>query len=92
MYNFPEPHTYNNPESCNQWNALAYQCDLNDTISSVKNTSTYRSLRVYNNANYSGGYQTLYIGQRDSQVTYNDQISSECWNYNATVSACKFSN
>lgn len=91
LYSFPEPHTYNNPEVCNQTFALTAQCNENDTISSAENTSSTRKVRLYNNASYSGGFQTLGVGTTVGQVTYNDQTSSFCWNDgSAGVSACRF--
>lgn len=88
---YPSPHTYNNPDVCNNTHALYFACNENDTISSVKNTSSTRKLRFYNNASYSGGFQTISVLGNDNQVTYNDQISSFCWNDGtAGVSACSF--
>lgn len=85
------PHTYNNPDVCNNVYAFYPPCNENDTISSVKNTSSTRKLRFYNNASYSGGFQTVGLLTNVSQVAYNDQISSFCWNDgSAGVSACSF--
>lgn len=85
------PHTYNNPDVCNNVYAFYPPCNENDTISSVKNTSSGRKVRLYNNASYSGGFQTVGTLTNVSQVSYNDQISSFCWNDgSAGVSACSF--
>lgn len=83
MSGWPAIHTYNVPDVCNSPLALTYPlvtwCQLNDTISSVKNLSYSRDLRIYTNANYTGSSQ--FIGTRTfvSQVTYNDQTSSLKW-------------
>lgn len=37
MHNWPSPHTYNNPDVCNNTMAGLSACNLNDTISAVKN-------------------------------------------------------
>lgn len=88
---YASPHTYNNPDVCNNVYAFYPPCNENDTISSVKNTSSSRKLRLYNNASYSGGFQTIWTLSSDNLVTYNDQISSFCWNDgSAGVSACSF--
>lgn len=85
------PHTYNNPDVCNNTHSFYYACNENDTISSVKNTSSTRYVRFYNNGSYSGGFQTIFPLTSSPQVTYNDQISSFCWNDGtAGVSACSF--
>lgn len=78
--NYPSPHTYNNPDICNTnafW-AAQHICNENDTISSVKNRKSI-SLRLYNDAFYSGSYQTMSSLTSLSQVRNNDQISSFCW-------------
>jgi hypothetical protein len=85
------PHTYNNPDVCNNVYAFYGPCNENDTISSVKNTSSTRKVRLFNNASYSGGFQTVGLLTNVSQVNYNDQISSFCWNDGtAGVGACSF--
>lgn len=85
------PHTYNNPDVCNNVYAFYFLCNENGTISSVKNTSSTRRLRLFNDANYSGGFQTLNSLIWVSIVAHNDQISSFCWNDGtAGVSACSF--
>jgi len=87
MYNFPSPHTYNNPDVCNNvWAGLA-ACNINDTISSEKNRDASYSLRLYNDANFSGGFETLGPLNSVNRVTYNDQITSFCWN---TGKVCTF--
>lgn len=87
MHNWPSPHTYNNPDVCNNTHAFTAACNLNDTISAAKNRSSAYKVRLFNDANYSGGFQTLNALTSDTQVTYNDQISSLCWN---TGSPCSF--
>lgn len=85
------PHTYNNPDVCNNVYAFYPACNENDTISSLENTSSTRKVRIYNDANYSGGFQTFGVNTVTNQVTYNDQTSSFCWNDGtAGVSACSF--
>lgn len=88
-------HTYNYPSSCNTipgW----WDCRLNDSISSVQNLSDHRSVRIFTDAHYDGNFQTIGIYGSASQVTYNDQTSSECWNDGgipyATDPDCAFSN
>ncbi|MFT4051910.1 MAG: hypothetical protein QM677_06625 [Microbacterium sp.] len=80
MSSWPSPHTYNNPDVCNNVYAFWAICNLNDTISAAKNKDSTYKVRLFNDAGYSGNYQTLRPLTSDSQVTYNDQISSECWN------------
>lgn len=89
--NFPSPHTYDNPDSCNgsdgQFNGA---CNENDTISSVKNTSTKYANRIYTDAHYSGSYEKIAAGSSDTSVTYNNQTSSECFNSDKSISGCNF--
>ena len=87
-------HTYNYPSECNTY--LIFSCRLNDSISSVDSWSDHRSIRIFTDAHYDGGYQTIHIYGRLNQVYYNDQTSSECWNdggvpYNVDPD-CTFSN
>lgn len=90
-------HTYNYPSYCNTGTAAQLiSCRLNDSITSAHNRSDHRSVRLFTNANYDGNFQTVHILTAPSVVTYNDQISSECWN-DAGVSLgtdvdCTFSN
>lgn len=90
MYNWPSPHTYNNPDVCNNTMAGLAACNINDTISAVKNRDLTYKLRLFNDAGYSGNYQTLGAGIGTTQVTYNDQITSFCWNTGGGGSACVF--
>ncbi len=87
-------HTYNYPSSCNTYDA--FNCRLNDSISSVDSWSDHRSVRIFTDAHYDGYYQTIYIYGRVMQVQYNDQTSSECWNDGGIPYAvdpdCTFSN
>ena len=86
-----EPHTYNNPDVCNQAFALTARCDENDTISSMKNKSSNRKVRLFNDIHYSGSYQTVSPLTSLSQVRNNDQISSFCWNDGVSgASLCYF--
>jgi len=71
-------HTYNYPPECNSW--MAFFCRLNDSISSVQNLSDHRSVRIFTDAHYDGYYQTIGRYWSVSQVMFNDQTSSECWN------------
>ena len=79
MNNWP-PHTYNNPDTCNNIQGYAPKCNLNDTISGAKNRDATDKVRLFNDAYYSGAYQTIYPLTSVTQVAYNDQISSLCWN------------
>ncbi len=87
-------HTYNYPSECNSW--AAFSCRLNDSISSVQNLSDHRSVRIFTDVDCDGNYQKIGIYGSVSQVTYNDQTSSECWNdggiHPATDPDCTFSN
>lgn len=79
MHNWPEPHTYNNPDVCNNTHALFAICNINDSVSAAKNKSTQKNVRLYTDAGYSGNYQTILRGSSTTQVTYNDQTSSIYW-------------
>jgi hypothetical protein len=79
MNNWP-PHTYNNPDTCNNIQGYAPKCNLNDTISGAKNRDATYKVRLFNDAYYSGAYQTIYPLTSVTQVAYNDRISSLCWN------------
>lgn len=79
MNNWP-PHTYNNPDTCNNIQGFAARCNLNDTISSARNRDATYKVRLFNDAHYSGSYQTVSPLTSVSQVIHNDQISSLCWN------------
>lgn len=80
MYNWPSPHTYNNPDVCNNVYGFWKQCNLNDTISSARNRDGSFKVRLFNDANYSGGFQTINPGASVNQLTHNDQVTSLCWN------------
>lgn len=88
-------HTYNYPSSCNEFPG-AWNCRRNDTISSVQNLSDHRSVCIFTDAYYDGNFQKIGIYGSASQVTYNDQTSSECWNDGGITYAedpdCTFSN
>ncbi len=87
-------HTYNYPPECNSWRS--FFCRLNDSISSVRNLSDHRSVRLFTDAHYDGYYQTIGPNMSVSQVRFNDQTSSECWNDGgvsyATDPDCTFPN
>lgn len=87
---FPSPHTYNNPESCNQIHALQPTCNLNDTITSARNKDTSYRVRLFTNASYRGSWQTLAPLSSDNTLTYNNQTSSLCWlGGRITVANCR---
>lgn len=75
------PHTYNNPDTCN--NAYAYYapCNLNDTITSAKNRDGSYKVRLFVHSNWSGSYQTIsplyYVSKLRSGI--DNEVSSLCW-------------
>jgi len=86
MNNWP-PHTYNNPDTCNNIQGFALKCNINDSITYVRNRDASYKARVYNDACYSGSYQTINTLTSVSPVTYNDSISSLCW-VGGSVASC----
>lgn len=81
----PDCHTYNSPSTCN--NIFSAKCLLNDSISSMKNLSYNRHVKLFTNSQYRGYSQVLYARTQASQVKYNDAYSSHCWD---DVSYCPF--
>lgn len=87
---FPSPHTYNNPDTCNNVHALQPYCNLNDTVTSARNRDSSYKVRLFVHANWSGSYQTLRPLSSDPDVVYNNQTTSLCWiGGSITVANCR---
>lgn len=87
---FPSPHTYNNPEGCNQIHALQPYCNLNDTITSARNRDRTYKVRLFKDAFWKGSFQTLAPLSSDGVLTYDNETSSLCWlGGKITVANCR---